>query len=347
MHIALLTDAWTPQVNGVVRTWQHVIEASKKAGHEFTVIHPGLFKSFAAPKYPEIKLALRPGPKLKRTLNELKPDAIHIATEGPIGQAGRKYCRKNKLPYTTSYHTQFPHYMKAYFGLPASLTYKFIRWFHGPAKATLVPTATVGRELEANGMTNVKVWCRGVNTELFRPRDTYGQNGEPVFDDPFADLPKPIFLYAGRVAVEKNIEAFLAVDLSDTGGSKVVVGDGPIREKLEKQYPDTHFAGYQFGEDLARHYAAADVFVFPSKTDTFGIVMLEANGAGLPVAAYPVTGPIDVVQPGTTGALNDELAQACRDALNVSRESCRAHALSNSWERCAGMVHDVLAPIQR
>ncbi|MEM8781829.1 MAG: glycosyltransferase family 1 protein [Planctomycetota bacterium] len=343
MHIALLTDAWTPQVNGVVRTWQHVIDASKAAGHDFTVIHPGMFKSFAAPKYPEIKLAVRPGPKLKRELDELKPDAIHIATEGPIGQAGRKYCRKRGLPYTTSYHTQFPHYMRAYFGIPLGLTYKFIRWFHGPAEATLVPTATVGQELEANGMTNVKVWCRGVNTELFRPRDTYGDG----FDDPFADLPKPIFLYAGRVAVEKNIEAFLALDLSDTGGSKVVVGDGPVREKLEKQYPDTHFAGYQFGEDLARHYAAADVFVFPSKTDTFGIVMLEANAAGLPVAAYPVTGPIDVVQPGTTGALNDDLAQACRDALDVSRESCRAHALNNSWERCAGMVHDALAPIPR
>ena len=347
MHIALLTDAWTPQVNGVVRTWQHVIEASQATGHTFTVIHPGLFKSIAAPKYPEIKLALRPGPKLKRTLHDLKPDAIHIATEGPIGQAGRKYCRKRKLPYTTSYHTQFPHYMKAYFGLPTALTYKFIRWFHGPAKATLVPTATVGRELEANGMTNIKVWCRGVNTQMFKPRGDYP---EP-FDDPFADLPRPIFLYAGRVAVEKNIEAFLALSLTDDQGkplgSKVVVGDGPIRPRLQKQYPDTHFAGYQFGENLARHYAAADVFVFPSKTDTFGIVMLEANAAGLPVAAYPVTGPIDVVQPGTTGALNDDLVKACRDALRVPRESCRTHALANSWQRCAAMVHEVLAPISR
>ncbi len=341
MTIALLTDAWLPQVNGVVRTWQHVIEASEALGHAFSVIHPGLFKTFKAPRYPEINLAVRPGPKVNRLLDDLKPDAIHIATEGPIGQAARKYCLKRKLPFTTSYHTQFPHYLKAYFGLPTSLTYRFIRWFHGKAEATLVPTPTVGRELEANGMTNVKVWCRGVDTALFKPRDEYDD-----FVDPFAELPRPIILYAGRVAVEKNIEAFLQLDLSDTGGCKVVVGDGPVREKLEKQYPDAHFVGYHFGEELAKRYAAADVFVFPSKTDTFGIVMLEANAAGLPVAAYPVTGPIDVVQPGTTGHLNDDLVQACRDALHVPRAGCRRHALDNSWERCAGVVLDTVAPVR-
>ncbi len=343
MKIALLTDAWEPQVNGVVRTWQHVIAAAEALGHSFEVIHPGLFKTFKAPRYPEINLALRPGPKVKQIIEETQPDAIHIATEGPIGQAGRKLCRKRGWPYTTSYHTQFPHYMKAYFGLPPRLTYKFIRWFHGPAQATLVPTATVGKELEQNGMTNIKVWCRGVNTTLFKPREDYGDAWN---DDIFRGLPRPIFLYAGRVAVEKNIEAFLGLDLSDTGGSKVVVGDGPVKDKLQKQYPDVHWAGYQFGEDLARHYAAGDVFVFPSKTDTFGIVMLEANGAGLPVAAYPVTGPIDVVKPGVTGAFHDDLAVACREALTVSRESCRAHALANSWERCAQVVLDRVAPIR-
>ncbi|MEM6459953.1 MAG: glycosyltransferase family 1 protein [Planctomycetota bacterium] len=333
MKIALLTDAWEPQVNGVVRTWQHVIRECESQGHSFTVVHPGMFRTVGAPRYPEIRLALWPYGQTYRTLDELQPDAVHVATEGPIGRAGRRWCLKRGRPFTTSYHTQFPHYLKAYFGVPKWATYRFIRWFHGAADATLAPTQTVVDELHRNGLPTARVWSRGSDTKQFRPM------GQPLF----ADLPRPIFLNAGRVAVEKNIEAFLKLDLP---GSKVVVGDGPVKKKLEKQYPDVYWAGYQFGEDLAQHYSSADVFVFPSLTDTFGVVMLEANACGLPIAAYPVTGPIDVVEEGRNGCLNDDLRQACLDALNVSSEACRQFALENSWSRCAEIVLDTLSVAQ-
>jgi glycosyltransferase involved in cell wall biosynthesis len=246
-----------------------------------------------------------------------------------------RYCRRLGLPFTTSYHTQFPHYLHEYFRVPKAITYRFLRWLHGSAEHVLVPTATVGKELESQGFDNITVWCRGVDTELFRPYDEPGV---------LTDLPRPIFLYAGRVALEKNIEAFLKLDLP---GSKVIVGDGPIREKLQRQYPGAFWAGYQFGEALARHYAAADVFVFPSKTDTFGIVMLEANAAGLPVAAYPVTGPIDVVKHGQTGILDEDLANACLAALPLDRATCRQYAIDNSWSKVAQQVLDTAAIIPR
>ncbi|MEM8738748.1 MAG: glycosyltransferase family 1 protein [Planctomycetota bacterium] len=336
MKIALLTDAWEPQVNGVVRTWQHVIEESEKLGHRFNVIHPGMFKTVGAPRYPEIRLAVWPYGKTYATLDAFRPDAIHIATEGPIGRAGRRYCLKRKLPFTTSYHTQFPHYLRAYFGVPKWATYKFIRWFHGKAEATLAPTKTVVDELHRHGLPKAKTWSRGVKTDVFRPL------GEIGGDAAFVDRPRPIFLYAGRVAVEKNIEAFLKLDLP---GTKAVVGDGPVREKLQKQFPGVHWAGYQFGEDLARHYASSDVFVFPSLTDTFGVVMLEANAAGLPVAAYPVTGPIDVVQQGVTGCLHEDLRQACLDAVKLNPDDCRQYALQNSWVRCAQIALETFATL--
>ncbi len=334
MKIALLTDAWAPQVNGVVRTWQQVIKECEKLGHTVEVVHPALFKTFGAPKYPEIRLAIAPGKKTRRILDEFKPDVIHIATEGPIGRTARKYCLKKKLPFTTSYHTQFPHYLKAYFGIPPALTYRFIRWFHGKAEATLAPTQTVVDQLHANGLPKAKTWSRGADTEMFQPyeKTLYG------------DLERPIFLYAGRVAVEKNIEAFLKLDLP---GSMVVVGDGPVREKLQKQFPHVHWMGYQHGEDLGRHYASADVFVFPSLTDTFGVVMLEANACGLPVAAYPVTGPIDVVKQGVTGMLDDDLAQAAKACLDLNPEDCRQYALDNSWQRCAEIALETFVKIER
>ena len=336
MRFVLITDAWEPQVNGVVRTWQQVTSEMAALGHEPHVIHPGLFKTLSAPRYPEIKLAILPGRRVRKMLDELSPDAIHIATEGPLGQAARKYCRKRNLPYTTSYHTQFPHYLRRYFGVPSSLSYRFIRYFHGSAKHTLVPTKQVGEELKREGLTNIVVWSRGVDTKLFHPH----------YDTPasLANLPRPIFLYAGRVAIEKNIEAFLKLDLP---GSKVVIGDGPPREGLQKRYPDTHFVGYKFGEELAAHYAAGDVFVFPSKTDTFGVVMLEAGACGLPVAAYPVTGPIDVVQQGSTGYVYTDLREAAIEALDLKSEDCIAFAQRNSWARCAQTVIDHLAIIDR
>lgn len=332
MRFVLVTDAWAPQVNGVVRTWQHVTKEMTKLGHDTHVIHPGQFKTIGAPRYPEIRLSLLPGRTLRKQLNDLNPDAIHIATEGPLGMAARKWCTKNNIPYTTSYHTQFPHYLRQYFGIPKSLSYKFIRYFHGKAKHTLVPTKQVGQELEQNGLSNIVVWSRGVDTDLFKP-------DYPV-PEALANLDKPIFIYAGRIAIEKNIEAFLKLDLP---GAKVVIGDGPPRETLEKKYPDAIFVGYKFGEELAAHYAAGDVFVFPSRTDTFGVVMLEANACGLPIAAYPVTGPIDVVQQGQTGYVYKDLKQAALDALELSSDPCIAFAHRNSWGRCAQTVIDHLA----
>jgi len=333
VKIALLTDAWHPQVNGVVRTWSQTIEELEKLGHAVHVIHPAQFKTVGAPRYPEIRLAILPGRKVAKALDELKPDVIHIATEGSIGMAGRRYCRRRGLPFTTCYHTQFPHYLREYFFVPKAFSYRFIRWFHGPSKCVLVPTPTVARELESKArLDNVRVWCRGVDTQTFQQYEK----------SLYADLPRPIFVNAGRVAREKNIEAFLALDLP---GSKVVVGDGPVRETLARKYPDVHWAGYRHGEELGRRYASADVFVFPSKTDTFGVVMLEANACGLPVAAYPVTGPIDVVQQGTTGILNDDLRQACLDALELDAQQCRAWACEQSWERVGAMALESFVPL--
>jgi glycosyltransferase involved in cell wall biosynthesis len=259
----------------------------------------------------------------------VRPQAVHIATEGPLGLAGRRYCRRRGLPFTTSLHTKFPEYLKVYAGIPESLTYRLMRWFHGGAERTLVPTRSVQEELEGRGFDNTVLWMRAVDTDLFRPR-----SGD------FYELEKPIFLYVGRVAAEKNIEAFLEVELS---GSKVVVGDGPAKPDLERRFPEVYWAGFRFGEDLAQHYAGADVMVFPSRTDTFGVVMLEANACGVPVAAFPVTGPIDVVQQGTTGVLHDDLERACLEALEVDRASCRAFAEQMSWQRCAEMLFANLA----
>lgn len=332
MRFVLVTDAWAPQVNGVVRTWQHVTKEMAKLGHDPHVIHPGQFKTIGAPRYPEIRLSLFPGRRLRKQLNDLNPDAIHIATKGPLGMAARKWCTKNNIPYTTSYHTQFPHYLRQYFGIPKTLSYKFIRYFHGKAKHTLVPTQQVGKELQQNGLRNIVVWSRGVDTDLFKP--------DYETPETLRHLDKPFFIYAGRIAIEKNIEAFLELDLP---GNKVVIGDGPPREALEKKYPDAIFVGYQFGEELAAHYAAGDVFVFPSKTDTFGVVMLEANACGLHIAAYPVTGPIDVVQQGQTGHVYTDLREAAIEALEVDRDPCIAFASRNSRARCAQTVIDHLA----
>ncbi|MFI4860106.1 MAG: glycosyltransferase family 4 protein [Phycisphaerales bacterium JB063] len=334
MRFLLVTDAWAPQVNGVVRTWEHVTREMRAAGHTTEVIHPGLMRTVGAPRYPEIRLSILPGRRTRAMIQRYRPDAVHIATEGPIGMAARRYCVKRNLPFTTSYHTQFPLYLRRYFGVPTAISYRFIRWFHGKAQHTLVPTQRVGEELNANGLRNVVVWSRGVDIALFHPGHT-----PPA---PLADLPRPIFVYAGRVAIEKNISAFLELDLP---GSKLVIGDGPARNTLEKQHPDAHFVGYQFGEQLASHYAAGDVFVFPSRTDTFGVVMLEANAAGLPVAAYPVTGPIDVVQQGQTGYVCKDLRTACLEALKLEPGPCVAYAKRNSWARCAQTVIDHLATI--
>lgn len=322
MRLLLASDAWAPQINGVVRTLGRVTEELTALGHEVEVIHPGRFRTLPCPTYPEIRLAVRPGRGVRRILEDFRPDAVHIATEGPIGCAVRGLCLKRRLPFTTSYHTRFPEYLAARVPLPTALGYAVMRRFHGPSKGVMVATPGLQRELEERGFGNVKPWSRGVDTELFKPRN-----------DPALDLPRPVHLYVGRVAVEKNLEAFLGLDLPL--GSKLVVGDGPQLPALRARFPEVHFAGARQGEELARHYASADVFVFPSRTDTFGLVMLEALASGLPVAAFPVPGPLDVIDGHGIGVLDENLAEAIRRALAIPPERCRAHALKHGWRACA------------
>ena len=331
MNILLISDAWEPQVNGVVRTWQTVINETRRLGHDVKVIHPALFRTVACPTYPEIRLAVN-GWKLRGMMEQAQPDAIHIATEGPLGLAARQYCVKHGLPFTTSFHTKFPEYIEQRFRIPARWGYRFLRWFHRPASAMMVATASLKADLEHKSFQNCRIWTRGVDLTLFSP--------EKRAD---LDYKAPISLYVGRVAVEKNIEAFLKLDVE---GSKLVVGDGPQRAALEKAYPQAHFLGAQFGEELARLYASADVFVFPSKTDTFGLVMLEALASGTAVAAYPVTGPIDVIADTKVGILQEDLEKAVKEALSLRREDCRAYAEGFGWDRCAQLWLSALSPIQ-
>ena len=333
MRISLVTDAWLPQINGVTTTLTRCRDEIVGRGHDMQVISPDLFRNIPCPRYPSIRLALWPWRGVRRRLDEHRPQAIHIATEGPLGTAARVYCGRRRLPFTTAFHTRFPEYLRVYAHIPEGLSYRALRWFHGPARCTLVPTETLRNELSSHGFHHLVRWMRGVDTELFRPRPG------SVYD-----LPRPVFLYAGRVAAEKNIAAFLNLDLP---GSKVVVGDGPARASLEARHPEVHWAGMRVGEDLAEHYAGADVFVFPSMTDTFGVVMLEAFASGLPVAAFPVTGPVDVVTDGVTGILDEDLGRACRRALELDPQVCREHALDLSWERCARMLFDNLSVISR
>ena len=317
MKIVIVTDAWTPQVNGVVRTLKQTRKCLEQLGHEVHFITPELFKTIPCPSYPSIPLALFPGRKVAQLLNEHNANAVHIATEGPLGMAARRWCLRNKFQFTTSYHTQFPEYVRLRAPIPLSWTYAWLRRFHGKAVRTLVPTESQRKRLLDRGFDNVEVWGRGVDTEIFTPDKPQQLN-----------LPGPILLNMGRVAVEKNIEAFLDLDVP---GSKVVVGDGPDLEQLQRAYPDVLFTGARFGRELASYVAAADVFVFPSRTDTFGLVLLEAMACGVPVAAYPVTGPADVVLDGITGSLNENLAEAVKNALKIDSRACLEYARQNSW----------------
>ncbi|WP_374443389.1 glycosyltransferase family 4 protein [Stella sp.] len=332
MHIAIVSDAWYPQVNGVVRTLSTVRDELVARGHAVDIIGPDAFRTIPCPTYPEIRLAVLPGRALARRLDALAADAIHVATEGPLGLAARAYCRRRGLAFTTSFHTRFPEYVEARTGLPRRWLYAWMRWFHGAAAGVMVATGSLTRELEGYGFRNLRRWSRGVDTELFRPGPKTLYN-----------LPRPIYLNVGRVAVEKNIEAFLALDLP---GSKVVVGDGPQRAELERRHPDAVFLGTRTGADLARHFAAADVFVFPSRTDTFGLVMLEALAAGIPVAAFPVPGPLDVVNGHPVGVLDWDLGRAARAALDIPGDRCRTFAEAFSWGRCAEQFLGNLVPVR-
>jgi glycosyltransferase involved in cell wall biosynthesis len=326
MRILIVTDAWHPQVNGVVRTLERVADEARKMGHDVLFLTPDLFFTVPLPTYKEIRLAVTPPGAVAKHIQEFGPDHLHIATEGPLGQAARRACLNRGWSFTTSYHTRFPEYVRARLPLPESWSYAFLRRFHNAGRGTLVATKSLGEELKGRGFTKIRPWTRGVDSDLFRPR------AESVLD-----FPRPIFLSVGRVAVEKNLDAFLKLDLP---GTKVVVGHGPEVEPLKARYPDAIFLGKREGEELAKTYASADIFVFPSLTDTFGIVILEALASGLPVAAYPVTGPLDVLNGSKAGALDDDLQKAALAALELKHEDARALALEHSWKACAQMFID-------
>jgi glycosyltransferase involved in cell wall biosynthesis len=338
MRILLATDAWEPQVNGVVRTLARICRELRDMDDLVEVISPDQFPNFPLPTYPEIKLAVGALEKVQQRFREFEPEAIHIATEGPIGLAARRICLEWKLPFTTSYHTRFPEYVSARLPLPLAAGYAYMKWFHKPSGRLMVATRTMADELERQGFRNVSVWSRGVDTDTFQPR-------RPDEADLFADLPRPVWLNVGRVAVEKNIEAFLELDLP---GAKVVVGDGPLMEELSERYPNVRFTGAKFGADLAAHYASADVFVFPSLTDTFGLVMLEAWASGLPVAGFMAPGPADIIPNSGAGALAPDqthgLAEACLEALKIDKASARAAAERYSWRACAEEFRRLLQP---
>jgi 1,2-diacylglycerol 3-alpha-glucosyltransferase/glucuronosyltransferase len=332
MRILIATDAWRPQVNGVVSTLTALARNAAMLGDEIRFVSPDGFPSIAVPTYPGLRIALPNRREIAHRIEAAAPDAIHIATEGPIGWAVRAYCRRRKLAFTTSYTTRFPEYIAARSIVPATWSYAVLRHFHAAGAMTMVATDSLRRELSERGFGKLGTWTRGVDTELFRP------------DDPVElGLPRPIFMSVGRVAVEKNLEAFLSLPLP---GSKVVIGDGPQKPELERRYPKAKFLGVKQGADLAAHVAAADVFVFPSLTDTFGVVQLEALACGTPVAAFPVMGPIDVIADRPVGVLHTDLRRACVGALSISREACRNFALSYSWENSTRQFIDNLSQLQ-
>jgi glycosyltransferase involved in cell wall biosynthesis len=321
MRVLIATDAWHPQINGWVRTLASLADGAKQFGVKIEFLTPDGFASLALPTYASIRLALPGGREIARRIEAARPDAIHVATEGPIGFAVRTYCLRHRLPFTTSYATRFPEYISVRAPIPEFVSYAVLRRFHSAAAATMVATPSLMEELRARGFQNLRIWTLGVDTELFAP-----QRATPLH------LPQPVFLTAGRVAIEKNLDAFLALDLP---GSKVVVGDGPQAEKLRRKFPGVTFLGLREDREFASMIAAADVFVFPSRTDTFGLVQLEALACGVPVAAFPVMGPKDVIGSEPIGVLDNDLRAACLAALNVSREKCRAFALTRSWTTSA------------
>jgi glycosyltransferase involved in cell wall biosynthesis len=329
MKIMIVSDAWFPLTNGVVTTLAQTATWLGRFGYEVRMVTPRDFATVPCPTYPEIRIAVFPFRNMARRIGSFQPHALHIATEGPLGLAARRYCVSQGLRFTTSYHTQFPQYLRSRFPIPHGVSYTALRWFHGAGERCMVSTPGVAEQLARRGFSNLVRWQRGVDTQLFQPRPKG-----------FLQLPRPIAAYVGRLAIEKNIDAFLQMPWT---GSKVVVGDGPERARLETQYPAVHFAGYRFGDDLAAYLAAADIMVFPSRTDTFGLVNLEAMACGVPVAAYPVTGPIDVIEDGITGALDHDLARAAARALRVDPAACRKRALRSGWDVCAREFENNLA----
>ena len=321
MRVLIATDAWHPQVNGVVRTLTSLAQAASGLGVAIEFLTGEGFPSIPLPTYPDIRLALPNAREIARRIEAVNPDAIHIATEGPIGFAARAWCRRRQRPFTSSYTTRFPEYISARAPIPLSWSYAVLRGFHSAAAVTMVSTLSLMASLHDRGFKNLEIWTRGVDTELFSPQRAAA-----------LDLPRPLFLTVGRVAVEKNLEAFLALDLP---GSKAVIGEGPQAAELRQRFPDATFLGERQGTELASLIAAADVFVFPSRTDTFGVVQLEALASGVPVAAFPVMGPMDVIGNQPIGVLDEDLRSACLGALKLSRKACREFALTRSWTASA------------
>jgi glycosyltransferase involved in cell wall biosynthesis len=330
-RILIVTDAWHPAVNGVVRSIDCLAVELSALGHRVLVIGTDRFRTLPLPSYPEVRLSLLAGRRLSAMIEAFAPDAIHIATEGPLGLAARRHCLKRGLAFTTAFHTRFPEYLASRLPVPLAWSYAALRRFHAPAAAVMVATTTLEQDLRARGFEHLRLWTRGVDTDLFRPRDKA-----------FLDAPRPIWLYVGRVAVEKNIAAFLDLDLP---GTKYVVGEGPQLPALKRRHPAVRFVGYKHGEELARHYAAADVFVFPSRTDTFGLVLLESLACGVPVAAYPVPGPLDVIGRADVGCLDEDLGRAAQAALAIPAERCRHYALAFSWQASARQFLDIALPM--
>jgi glycosyltransferase involved in cell wall biosynthesis len=333
VRILLVTDAWEPQVNGVVRTLKSTTRELRAMGHEVDLVTPLEFRTLPCPTYPEIRLSLFARAKMARRIEAFDPDALHIATEGPLGMAARRFALRAGFPFTTAYHTRFPEYIHARLRLPLAWSYAFLRSFHAPSKAVMAPTEVVRRDLQAHGFERAVIWSRGVDLDIFRPQASTRLRSE-----------RPIFLYVGRVAVEKNVDAFLKLDLP---GSKWVVGTGPALARIRSEYPRVNYLGVLDQRELAEVYAAADVFVFPSKTDTFGLVLLEAMACGLPVAAYPVTGPLDVIGNSPAGALHEDLRTACLRALELKRDNAAAHARKFSWRAATEQFFGHLSPRQR
>jgi glycosyltransferase involved in cell wall biosynthesis len=333
VRIALASDAWAPQTNGVVTTLKCTTETLSALGHEVRVISPQGLTCIPCPSYPEIRLALYPGGYVARQLRAFRPHAIHIATEGPLGLAVRRYCRARGVPFTTSYHTRYPEYLRARWPIPLAASYAWLKRFHAAATRTFISSATLEAQLSARGFSRLHRWRRGVDLRTFRPLPPHPQ---------LAHLPRPVMACVGRLAVEKNLDAFLRLRVP---GTKVVIGDGPERRALAARYPGAVFTGYRFGEELARCLAASDVLVFPSLTDTFGLAMIEALACGVPVAAFPVPGPLDVIEPDVTGVLHQDLAEAIRSALRLERRLCAERAAGFSWHAASEQFLTGLAPI--
>ena len=334
MKIMIVTDAWRPQVNGVVRTLTQTGLELSRMGHEVDMLTPLEFRTIPCPTYPEIRLSLFPRRTVADRIESSAPDALHIATEGPLGMAARAHALRRGLRFTTAYHTRFPEYIQARTGLPLPWTYRFLRWFHGPAAAVMVPTRIVKQDLEAFGFPagQIVLWSRGVDLDIFKPGPPFPNQEKP-----------PVFLYVGRVSIEKNIEAFLKLDLP---GTKWVAGTGPQLDELKKRYPTARFTGLLDQPTLASLYNAADVFVFPSRSDTFGLVLLEAMACGCPVAAYPVTGPLDVLGDSEAGVMDEDLRHACLGALEIPRACARAHAEKFSWQASTQTFVSHLKPLR-